>query len=324
MNIDKCTEGAMAILNGDITSVSSKANRLKSFRGTRRFMTVCFAAALLLTSTSLPMYANAISPANPAPITTTEVNNISRGITTFVYSRDWVNVRTAPEFGDNVVFSVEPNTKIQLNGVTGEWSEVIIRGTVYYMYSFYLSTKPVIYNGDCDVVETAVQPDDIQTSSGEPSIGTEIIERTIEEPATEDNASDTASDDTTESTTDYETAETDSTVDDIYYNTSGKFNAFSTDGYITVEEFQNLGIVNYNNECFTYYSEEVLPGEGLDIPGRYTDYDGYVCDEEGYVVLATPDEYEHPRQSTIELPTGRIGKFYDFCPEGSIDVYVNW
>ena len=112
--------------------------------------------------------------------------------------------------------------------------------------------------------------------------------------------------------------------DDVYHNDSGTFDAFSADGYMTAEEFRNYGIVNHNGECFTYYSELVLPGEGLEIPGRYTDYEGYVCDGEGYVVLATPDEYTHPRGSTIELPTGRTGKFYDFCPEGSIDVYVNW
>ena len=110
----------------------------------------------------------------------------------------------------------------------------------------------------------------------------------------------------------------------MYRNDSGLFNAYSSAGYMTADEFKHYGIVNYNGECFTYYSERYLPGEGLPIPGRYTDWEGYVCDGEGYVVLATPNEYIHPRGSVIELPTGRMGKFYDFCPEGSIDVYVNW
>ena len=112
--------------------------------------------------------------------------------------------------------------------------------------------------------------------------------------------------------------------DDIYYNNEGDFDAYSSDGYITTDEFIDCGIINYNDNIFTYYSENVLPGNGLDIPGRYTDDEGYVCDEDNYVVLATPDEDIYPRYSTIELPTGRIGKFYDYCPEGSIDVYVNW
>ena len=112
--------------------------------------------------------------------------------------------------------------------------------------------------------------------------------------------------------------------DNIYYNDEGDFSAYSSDDYITTDEFIDCGIINYNDNIFTYYSENVLPGNGLDIPGRYTDDEGYVCDEDNYVVLATPDEDIYPRYSTIELPTGRIGKFYDYCPEGSIDVYVNW
>lgn len=112
--------------------------------------------------------------------------------------------------------------------------------------------------------------------------------------------------------------------DNIYYNDDGDFSAYSSDDYITTDEFIDCGIINYNDNIFTYYSENVLPGNGLDIPGRYTDDEGYVCDVDGYVVLATPDEDIYPRYSTIELPTGRMGKFYDYCPEGSIDVYVNW
>jgi hypothetical protein len=112
--------------------------------------------------------------------------------------------------------------------------------------------------------------------------------------------------------------------DDIYYNNEGDFSAYSSDDYITTDEFIDCGIINYNDNIFTYYSENVLPGNGLDVPGRYTDDEGYVCDEDNYVVLATPDEDIYPRYSTIELPTGRMGKFYDYCPEGSIDVYVNW
>ena len=112
--------------------------------------------------------------------------------------------------------------------------------------------------------------------------------------------------------------------DNIYYNDEGDFSAYSSDDYITTDEFIDCGIVNYDDNIFTYYSENVLPGNGLDIPGRYTDDEGYVCDVDGYVVLATPDEDIYPRYSTIELPTGRMGKFYDYCPEGSIDVYVNW
>lgn len=87
-------------------------------------------------------------------------------------------------------------------------------------------------------------------------------------------------------------------------------------------EFQNAGVINWGGWTWTYYSERILPGGGLWIPGRWTDSDGYVCDENGYVCLASTSV---DRYSIVETPFGRTGKVYDSgCAYGVMDVYVNW
>ena len=89
-------------------------------------------------------------------------------------------------------------------------------------------------------------------------------------------------------------------------------------------EFMNAGVINWGGYEWTYYSELILPGEGLDIPGRHTTEDGYVCDGDGYVVLAA-DLDMLPCYSVVDTPFGRAGKVYDTgCSYGTLDVYVGW
>ena len=87
-------------------------------------------------------------------------------------------------------------------------------------------------------------------------------------------------------------------------------------------QFQNLGVINWNGYRWTWYSQRILPGYGLDIPGRYVDANGYVCDENDYICLASNDL---PKGTIISTPFGKNGKVYDCgCPSGTVDVYVNW
>lgn len=87
-------------------------------------------------------------------------------------------------------------------------------------------------------------------------------------------------------------------------------------------EFQWLGVLNYDGWRWTWYTERMLPGPGLNIPGRHTNEDGYVCDEDEYICLASVDL----NQGTIvKTPLGYFGKVYDTgCPHGTLDVYTNW
>ena len=57
----------------------------------------------------------------------------------------------------------------------------------------------------------------------------------------------------------------------------------------SIESFMFTGRVHWNNKQFTYYSERVLPGGGLRIPGRHTE-DGFVKDGDGYIVLASSNQ----------------------------------
>ena len=80
----------------------------------------------------------------------------------------------------------------------------------------------------------------------------------------------------------------------------------------------------FNGYTWTWYTEVLLPGEGLPIPGRYTDGDGFVCDENGYIVLAAHLS-QVARGTIMDTPFGRLGKVYDTgCNYNVIDVYTNW
>lgn len=108
---------------------------------------------------------------------------------------------------------------------------------------------------------------------------------------------------------------------DVNYNTYDNYNS---DAVYSPSEFQNTGVIDWGGYEWTYYSELILPGEGLDIPGRHTIEDGYVCDGDGYVVLAANLDML-PRYSVVDTPFGRTGKVYDTgCSYGTLDVYVGW
>ena len=89
---------------------------------------------------------------------------------------------------------------------------------------------------------------------------------------------------------------------------------------ITPEQFRRQGVIYADGVKWTWYSERVLPGRGLNIPGRHSD-GNYVRDGDGYIVLASCD---YPKGTVLNTPFGR-GKVYDYCPtSGVIDVYTSW
>ena len=111
--------------------------------------------------------------------------------------------------------------------------------------------------------------------------------------------------------------------DDVSSNSNSN-NSVGSGATYSAEEFQNAGVINWGGYQWTYYSELILPGDGLDIPGRHTTSDGYVCDGDGYVVLAS-DLSMLSRGSVVDTPFGYTGKVYDTgCAYGVLDVYVSW
>lgn len=91
-----------------------------------------------------------------------------------------------------------------------------------------------------------------------------------------------------------------------------------TKKYVSYSRFMVLGVLYQDGFRYTYYSQRVLPGGGLDIPGRHVE-GGYVRDKNNYIVLAS--KY-HKKGTVIDTPIG-LGKVYDYCPTNrTIDVYV--
>ncbi len=87
--------------------------------------------------------------------------------------------------------------------------------------------------------------------------------------------------------------------------------------------FRTQGVVYDSKWRYTWYSEKVLPGPGLKIPGRHTDAQGYVRDEKNYLCLASHVS-DLAIGTIVKTPFG-YGKVYDRCPKkGTLDVYVNW
>ena len=93
----------------------------------------------------------------------------------------------------------------------------------------------------------------------------------------------------------------------------------STERLYNLSDFMFSGVVYWSGYKFTYYSQSVLPGGGLLIPGRHVNADGYVSDGDGYIVLAG----SAPMGTVYDTPFGYKGKIYDRGTYGNhLDVYI--
>lgn len=83
------------------------------------------------------------------------------------------------------------------------------------------------------------------------------------------------------------------------------------------------GAIYYENHKETYYSERVLPGTSLNIPGRHVADDGTVRDGDGYICVAANSGYLS--KGTVVKTSMGPAKVYDSgCASGIIDIYTNW
>lgn len=100
-------------------------------------------------------------------------------------------------------------------------------------------------------------------------------------------------------------------------SSSGSFNYPTSGGVLTPEK----GVIYFNGHRETYYSQKVLPGGGLNIPGRHVASDGTIRDADGYICVASSDL---AWGTLVETSLG-MGKVYDSgCASGTIDIYTNW
>lgn len=87
-------------------------------------------------------------------------------------------------------------------------------------------------------------------------------------------------------------------------------------------QLKRLGVIYWGGWRWTWYSQKVLPGGGLNIPGRHVDSNGYVCDGEGYICLASGSL---SKGTVVDTPFGKMGKVYDCgCAANTLDVYTNF
>lgn len=89
-------------------------------------------------------------------------------------------------------------------------------------------------------------------------------------------------------------------------------------------DLKTAGVVSDGANTYTWYSENVLPGGGLDElnnNGRTVDERGFVIDQDGYIAIASP--YDEPVGTVVETPWGSA-KVYDSNPGDSYDVYTSW
>ena len=81
------------------------------------------------------------------------------------------------------------------------------------------------------------------------------------------------------------------------------------------------GRIWFNGHSETYYSQKVLPGGGLNIPGRHVASDGTIRDKDNYIVVASDD---YPKGTVVQTSLG-AGKVYDTgSGKGNIDLYTDW
>lgn len=100
-------------------------------------------------------------------------------------------------------------------------------------------------------------------------------------------------------------------------SSSSSYSAPAGEGVLT----RSGGMNSYNGRTETWYSQRVLPGGGLDIPGRHVAEDGTIRDENEYIVVAASDL---PYGTTVDTSLGE-GKVYDTgAPSGTTDIYTDW
>lgn len=97
----------------------------------------------------------------------------------------------------------------------------------------------------------------------------------------------------------------------------------SDDSLYDASYFETAGVLYDNGVKYTWYSQNVLPGGGLDIPGRHTDM-GFVMDGDNRIVVASTD---YPAGTEIDMPFG-YGKGIvldtGYLEPGQIDVYTDF
>ena len=216
-----------------------------------------------------------------------------------LYTTDYLRVRKEPSLEAEIIDVYAPGTAITAVDVSNKyngWIKIKYGTHEYFMHSDWLTMQ---------VPEKDTEDETVTETSNDNVVEVSADEISEQESPVEEESSEEAADYTY--------------TEDTYELGYPSYMLYSPD------YFKENGVIEYNGYYFTYYSERVMPGEGLYIPGRWTDEYGFVRDGNGNLCLAsnTPDTMD--RFSTVYTPWG-LGVIYDYGTgnDAVIDVYVGW
>ena len=95
-------------------------------------------------------------------------------------------------------------------------------------------------------------------------------------------------------------------------------------GYSGGGDFKSQGVVYDDGTRYTWYSQNVLPGGGLNelnSNGRTVNDEGFVTDGDGYIAVASSD---HAKGTVLDTPFGQAKVYDTGCPSGTVDVYTDF
>ena len=189
--------------------------------------------------------------------------------------------------------------------------------TVYSILAVSLLVVAIVfvtkaYQKHIEVDTTTSTTTEVVTTTEPTTVAETTTTTTTTKPTTtETTKQETTSETTTEKKTTTTEKETESTTKEK-----------SSGAVYSASKFRNMGVLHWGGWKWTWYSERVLPGGGLHIPGRHADDNGYICDEDNYICLASSTL---KKGTVLDTPLGKQGKIYDSgCASDTIDVYVNW
>ena len=109
------------------------------------------------------------------------------------------------------------------------------------------------------------------------------------------------------------------------YDGGGYVNANVDGTWVAGSDFAWMGVYydSGSGYSYTYYSEKVLPGGGLSIPGRHVGDEGYVMDGNGNLCLAS-DDLSFGTVVSVPFGTGTAVVYDCGSGYGNLDVYVSW
>ena len=96
-----------------------------------------------------------------------------------------------------------------------------------------------------------------------------------------------------------------------------------SNGYYTSDQLRYQGVIADGDYQYTWYSQRVLPGGGLDIDGRHVSDEGYVVDAQERIVVASSD-LAYGTEIDVPFGNGKAIVLDSGCDSGTLDIYTDF